>query len=78
MADAGGFVPTFKEYACVKAYADLNHYSLEREEPILHDLDSVAAWTKAPAVPVDCGNALTAWEPLRRCGAIDSREGNRL
>jgi hypothetical protein len=34
---------------------------LEGEEPILHDLDSIVAWTKALGVPVDCKNALAAW-----------------
>jgi hypothetical protein len=61
VADAGGLVPTFKDTTAVHAYAELNHYCLEDEEPILHDLDSVAAWTKTPGVPVDRGNALAAW-----------------
>jgi hypothetical protein len=61
VADAGGLVPTFEDTASVQAYAELNHYSLEGEEPILHDLDSVVAWTKAPGMPVDCRNALAAW-----------------
>jgi hypothetical protein len=56
-----GLVPTFKHMASVQAYADLNNYSLEREEPILHDLDWVATWTKAPDAPVDCRKALAAW-----------------
>jgi hypothetical protein len=60
-ADAAGLVQTFENTASVQAYAELNHYSLESEEPVLHDLDSVVAWTKAPGVPVDCRNALAAW-----------------
>ena len=54
MTDAGGLVPTFKDTASVQAYADLSRYSLEGEEPILHDLESVVAWTKALGVLVDC------------------------
>lgn len=61
VVEAGGLVPTFQHIASVEAYSDVNHYSLEREEPILHDLDWVAAWTRAPDAPVDCQKALAAW-----------------
>jgi hypothetical protein len=61
VVDAGGFVPSFRDAACLRAYADVQQYSLQSEEPILHDLDWVAAWIKAPAVPVDCGEVLAAW-----------------
>jgi hypothetical protein len=59
--DAEGFVPTFRDIAHLRAYADVNHYSLQDEEPLLHDLDWVAAWTRVPAMPVDCTKALAAW-----------------
>jgi len=61
VVDAEGLVPTFKHAACVQAYSDVNHYNLEREEPILHNLDWVAAWAKAPDAPIDCEKALNAW-----------------
>jgi hypothetical protein len=61
VAEGGGLVPTFKHIDSVQAYSEVNQYSLEREEPVLHDLDWVAAWTKAPDAPVDCRKALAAW-----------------
>src|SRR5271169_6096115 len=61
VVEAGGLIPTFKNIASVQAYADANHYSLEREQPELHDLDWVAEWTKAPGAPVDHEKALAAW-----------------
>jgi hypothetical protein len=58
---ADGLIPSFKDIAQLRAYADVNCYRLQNEEPILHDLDWVAAWTKAPVVPIDCVKALAAW-----------------
>jgi hypothetical protein len=59
--DEGGFIPTFEDAAHLRRYADLNHYRLQDEEPILHDLDWVAAWTKSTREPINCENALAAW-----------------
>jgi hypothetical protein len=59
--DAEGFVPSFANTTGLRAYADRNHYTLEREEPILHDLDWVACWTKSPVQQIDCEKALAAW-----------------
>ncbi len=61
MVDSGGFIPSFNDAARLRAYADVHRYSLQDEEPILHYLDWVAAWVKAPAVPVNCGEVLAAW-----------------
>lgn len=61
VVDAEGFVVSFSDIADLRAYADENHYSLQEEEPLLHDLDWVAAWTRAPGMPVDCTKALAAW-----------------
>jgi hypothetical protein len=61
VVEAGGFIPTFKDHSFLRQYADTNHYSLQSGEPILHDLDCVAAWTKSPAEPVNCEEALAAW-----------------
>jgi hypothetical protein len=59
--DAGGFIPTFKDPLPLRRYADLNHYSLESEEPTLIDLDRVAIWMKSPTEPVNCEEVLVAW-----------------
>lgn len=59
--DAEGFVPTFKDPVILRGYASLNHYSLESEEPILHDLDWVATWLASPRLSVDCREALASW-----------------
>jgi hypothetical protein len=61
VVDARGFVPCFRDIASLRVYAELNHYSLQGEEPIIHDLDWVAAWTTVPVVQVDCSEALAAW-----------------
>lgn len=61
VVDAEGLVPSFKDLVFLREYADLNHYSLESEEPGLHDLDWVATWTRSPVAPSDCREALLAW-----------------
>jgi hypothetical protein len=60
VADATGFALTFNNSDAVKAYARQEHCTLENEEPILHDLDWVAAWLKGPGETVDCGKSLVA------------------
>jgi hypothetical protein len=59
--DAEGFIPSFENDACLRAYAHQKHFGLEDEEPILHDLDAVASWTKAPDARIDCSKTLAAW-----------------
>ncbi len=59
--DAGGFIPTFKDPLLLRRYADLQHYILQSDEPVLHDLDWVVTWTKSPVEPVNCEKALVAW-----------------
>jgi hypothetical protein len=61
VVDAAGFIPTFEDPTLLRQYADLHHYHLRSEEPILHDLDWVAAWTKSPDGSVNCEEALAAW-----------------
>jgi hypothetical protein len=61
VVDAEGFIPSFENAACLRAYAHQKHYELEDEEPILHDLDSVVSWTKAPDTRIDCSKTLLAW-----------------
>jgi hypothetical protein len=61
MVDDGGFVLSFTDVAQLRGYADSEHYVLQNEEPILHDLDWVVGWTKLPLVPIDCEKALAAW-----------------
>lgn len=61
VVDPEGFVLTFKDADAVQAYADLKHYKLEAGEPILHDLDWVGTWLQTPGMPVNCVEALNAW-----------------
>lgn len=61
VVDDAGFVPVFKDAQAVQAYADGSGYKLESEEPILHDLDWVAAWVNEPQAPILCNEALAAW-----------------
>ncbi len=59
--DSGGFVPSFADVVSLRQYANLHHYNLEIEKPVLHDLDWVAARRMSPATPIDCQEALAAW-----------------
>jgi hypothetical protein len=59
--DAEGFIPSFRDLTVLRQFAAMNRYSLESEEPVLHDLDWVVTYTTGQAVPVDCVEALTAW-----------------
>ena len=61
VADAEGFVLTFNDADAVRSHADLKHYQLEDEEPILQDLDWVGTWLNTPGMPVNCVEALNAW-----------------
>jgi hypothetical protein len=59
--EADGFVPSFHSLSVLRQYADLNHYRLEGEKPLLHDLDWVNSWRTTRTGPVDCEKALAAW-----------------
>jgi hypothetical protein len=59
--DAGELVPTFENPIRLRQYANLRHYTLENEEPLLHDLGWITAWKLAPDALVDCQKALAAW-----------------
>jgi hypothetical protein len=61
VVDDAGLVPVFKDAKAVQVYADRNGYKLEGEEAILHDLDWVAAWVDEPQMPINCNEALAAW-----------------
>jgi len=61
LTDNRGVGLTFKDSKSVQSYADANHYELEREEPKRHDLDWVTTWLKDVRMPVDCREALAAW-----------------
>jgi len=61
VADDRGFVLTFEDISAVQAYADTRHYELKREEAKRQDLDWVATWLKKEGMPVDCHEALAAW-----------------
>jgi hypothetical protein len=59
--DALGHVLTFKDSQTMAAYAAAKQYALETEEPKLHDLDWVAQWLTTTDIPVNCDDALCAW-----------------
>jgi hypothetical protein len=59
--DAEGFIPTFTASLLLTQYADLNGYALESEVPVLHDLKLIAEWLDSPVGPIDCKEALNAW-----------------
>jgi hypothetical protein len=61
VVDATGSVLTFNDTGAVQAFAGLEHYHLEDEEPALHDLDWVVGWIKETEKPVNCIEALAAW-----------------
>jgi len=76
VVDAGGFVPSFCDLIVLRKYAQMNRYSLENEEPILHDLDWVARWVATRDAQVDCKKALAAWNLFGDIAASVSRPGN--
>jgi hypothetical protein len=61
VVDAAGFIPSFENLLALREYAALNNYRLESEKPRLHDLDWVASWIASPEAPIDCNEALAAW-----------------
>jgi len=61
VVDAEGFIPTFKDRVALRLYAERNGFTLTEAEPILHDLDWVATWTRSPAEPCDYHKVLGAW-----------------
>lgn len=61
--DANGHVPAFPSPAAVRAFAAQAGIALAAEEPVLHDLDAVAAWVRrADVQTIDCPACLDAWE----------------
>jgi len=60
-AHRGGFLPSFGSLKNLREYAGLKEYTLEAEEPRMHDLDWVASWVDEPTKRVDCVRALLAW-----------------
>jgi hypothetical protein len=73
--DSDGFVVSFRHLTSLRQYADLKHYSLETEEPMLHDLDWVATWCVRSGEPVNCGDALAAWNLFSDVSASIPRRG---
>jgi hypothetical protein len=61
VVDADGLVPSFGNITALRQFAEINDYSLETEEPVLHDLDWAVGWRIPQTVPVDCVKALEAW-----------------
>jgi hypothetical protein len=77
VVDDNGSVPTFTSVDSLRVYARSKHYSLEREEPAVHNLDWVASWCANPASPINCNAALEAWnlfsDLARSVGAAGQR-----
>jgi hypothetical protein len=61
VVEADGSAPAFRDLAALQAYADSQHLDMLIEEPILHELDSVAAWLARPVHAIDCDAFLAAW-----------------
>lgn len=61
VVDADGFIPTFEGTDLLRRYADLSHFDLQNEEPILHDLDWIVTFGRAGERTCDCKKALAAW-----------------
>lgn len=73
--DASGFVPGFRDLVSLRKYADQKHYSLETEEPKLHDLDWVTTWRVATSNMVQCEEALCAWNLFSDVAASFPKRG---
>ncbi len=59
---ADGSVPYFASEASVHAYALMHQLLIEKETPILHDLDAVARWlNRRLEHDLDCKRCLAAW-----------------
>ena len=62
LIDVDGKTPGFLNTEDLLGHAASLGLSVKIEEPILHDLDTVAAWLETPdAKTVDCDKFLTAW-----------------
>ncbi len=75
VVDAEGYIPCFRDLTMVGQFAETNGILLESETPVLHDLDWVVAWRVARAVPVDCVEALGAWNLFRDVAASAPSKG---
>lgn len=75
VVDASGFVPGFPDMVSLRKYADQKHYSLETEEPKLHDLDSVTTCRVATGNMVQCEEALCAWNLFSDVAASFPKRG---
>lgn len=56
-----GFIPSFPDIKSLRRYAQTKGYIVEREKPILHNLDRIVLWLKNSNTPVDCKDVLAAW-----------------
>jgi hypothetical protein len=75
IVDAEGFIPSFPNATSLRAYADRNHFALEAEEPILHELDWISSWAKAPDPQIDCRDTLAAWNLFSDVARSVPRQG---
>ncbi len=62
LCDADGSVACFSSPAELFRYAELREIEIELEDPVLHNLDAVAAWMRRDdAAGPDCNQLLRAW-----------------
>jgi hypothetical protein len=59
--DPDGTVPSFHSFTQLYAYAAAHQIEIVKEEPLLHDLDHLAAWLVTPFTDIDCDVFLAAW-----------------
>lgn len=56
-----GAIPTFSDTLLVRQYAERRQFTPETEEPKLHNLDWAESWCCDGGAPIDCAEALAAW-----------------
>jgi hypothetical protein len=74
--DADGHVVSFASVGALRGYAEAMRWRIENEDPILHDIDFIAAWVAAPVESVDCVQILNAWNLFTDIAAAVSRPRN--
>ncbi|MGA7415342.1 MAG: hypothetical protein WBW33_33020 [Bryobacteraceae bacterium] len=61
VVEPNGAIPNFSDALLVRQYAEPRQLTRETEEPVLHNLDWVQSWCSDGKDPIDCAEALNAW-----------------
>jgi hypothetical protein len=74
--DSGrGSLQSFPSLIALRQYAGANGWPIEDEDATPHDLDAIASWVASPETPLDCEEALLAWNLF--CDVANSVTGDR-